>query len=209
MSPGPFPDRVDASKLFARNGRIAANLPISRLTRLTSSLANTEGQIDVVLQFGMDAEGNKLLTGSVTGVLQLVCQRCFDVMTYAVDAELSLRVFATRTELDKHLELFGQDVLDDDVLVLDELAESDGKADDADKKPASGTTQSPSSQELDVLALVEDELLLNLPLSARHEDAGCNKDLLHYQQQSEAVEKAVRDKVVNPFAALAQLKDRS
>jgi uncharacterized metal-binding protein YceD (DUF177 family) len=115
--------------------------------------------------------------------------------------------------LDKHVELYGQDVLDDDVLVLDELAgtgaELGAKTDDADKKSASGTNQMPSSQELDVLALVEDELLLNLPLAPRHEDAGCNKELLRYQQQSEAVEKAVRGKVVSPFAALAQLKDRS
>jgi uncharacterized metal-binding protein YceD (DUF177 family) len=57
-----------------------------------------------------------------------------------------------------------------------------------------------------LLALVEDEVLLNLPLAAKHTDVGCNESLLRLQEQSDELARQVQDKVVSPFAALAQLK---
>jgi uncharacterized protein len=53
---------------------------------------------------------------------------------------------------------------------------------------------------IDIVAVVEDEIMLELPLVALHEDGSCNK---HWQASESETEEAVRD---NPFSVLKQLK---
>jgi uncharacterized protein len=194
MSSGPFPERVDAARLFARNGRITADLPLQRLPRLTASLADSEGQASVALQFGLDVEGRKLLTGTVDAILHLSCQRCLQRMDWPVSSELAMLVFDTREQLDKVLRLQGSDDLAHDVLVLDELDDGSGVAAD--------------EQELNVQALIEDELILSLPLVPLHEDASCSQEWNSLRARSEAEEAQAAPKP-NPFAVLAQLKGKS
>jgi uncharacterized protein len=60
-------------------------------------------------------------------------------------------------------------------------------------------------QGLDVLAVIEDELLLSLPLVPMHEEADCSDALNAYQHKREAEESAA-EPTQNPFAVLAALK---
>ena len=190
MSSGPFPDRVDAGKLFARSGRIDAALPLSRLTRLVSYLAGNEGQVRVALQFGVDQEGRKRLTGTVDARLTLVCQRCLQPLGQSLALEFDMLVFNDREELSKQLGLVAIDSLDRDVLVLDELAPA---------KDAHG-------EELDLVSLVEDELILGLPLVPSHQDVACSEALNRFRQHQESAEDSHDGGKASPFAVLAQLK---
>lgn len=172
MSPDPFPERIDAVKLFSRNGAIKAVLPLARLPRLASCLADVEGDADgdvqVALQFVLDEEGRRQLSGTLDATVRLVCQRCLQKMEQDLHSDLRLLVIdndEALQELPEH---------EDAVLMEDE--------------------------QLDLPALIEDELLLSLPLVPLHEDAGCNAAL-----------NALREEVVppernSPFAVLAALK---
>lgn len=191
MSSGPFPERVDAARLFARNGRVAGDLPLQRLSRLAADMADSEGQVAVALQFGLDAEDRKLLTGTIEATLHLTCQRCLQRLDWPVSSELAMLVFDTREQLDKLLRLQGSDDMEHDVLVLDEL--EGGKA-SADAEP-----------ELNVQALIEDELILSLPLVPLHEDTDCSQEWNSLRSRTEA-EAAKAAPKPNPFAVLAQLK---
>ncbi|MCP4769373.1 MAG: hypothetical protein GY875_24330 [Gammaproteobacteria bacterium] len=53
---------------------------------------------------------------------------------------------------------------------------------------------------IDISEVIEDELILAVPLVAMHDDTACNDDWPHTDSQSEA---AVKE---NPFAVLQQLK---
>lgn len=55
-----------------------------------------------------------------------------------------------------------------------------------------------ASAELDVLALIEDEVILSLPISPRHENVEC-----HISAKTEKYETAVKE---HPFTVLASLK---
>ncbi|MCK4707985.1 MAG: DUF177 domain-containing protein [Gammaproteobacteria bacterium] len=55
---------------------------------------------------------------------------------------------------------------------------------------------------LDVFEVVEDELILALPLISMHEDSTCNKDW-----QPDSIEEEVVEKI-NPFAVLESLKGK-
>jgi uncharacterized protein len=193
MSTGPIPDRIDAARLFARFGRIDAAIPVARLQRLIPYLAGADGQAVVNLQFGLDPEGRKLLTGSIVANLALACQRCLQSMQLPVNSELSLLVFSDRKELEQQMSLQTRENLEQDVLVLDEM-----------QVPAEGV-----GQELDLLALIEDELILSLPLAPMHEDVNCSKAWVHIRDQELREDKGGAGGEgggSNPFAMLAKLK---
>lgn len=203
MSTGPFPDRVDTARLFARYGRIDAALPLQRLNRLQTFLADSEGQASVKLQFGLDAEGRKQLNGSISAELHLACQRCLRALPLQVESELSMLVFANRQEMDKQLP---EGSRDRDLLVLDELQAERLLASGEQQGTDSGKDAGNAEQELDVLALVEDELILSLPLAPLHEDDNCSEAWNQLRDSSEALEREVVQNAPKPFAVLAQLK---
>jgi uncharacterized protein len=184
MSRDPFPEHTDATKLFARNGLISAVLPVSRLQRLQASLADpglTDAcEVLVDLEFSHDEEGRRRLQGSLqTNVTQL-CQRCLQPMQEELNCSLDLLV------LDSESELRELNELPDAVAALDVIVDEAG--------------------ELDVLALIEDELLLSLPLVPMHEDADCSAVLNDLKRKAEAAEASGAGKKPNPFAVLATLK---
>ena len=57
---------------------------------------------------------------------------------------------------------------------------------------------------IDITEVVEDELILALPLVAMHEDTACNEDLLIKGQPTDSQFEAAANE--NPFAVLQQLK---
>ncbi len=206
MLPDHLPERVDAAKLFARFGSIEAALPLGRLSRLVPYLAGTDGQAEVSLKFGLDAEGRKLLSGSVVANLDLVCQRCLKGMKVPVSSELSLLVFNDRKELDGQMSQQAQENLAQDVLLLDEMQSVEVQS----EGPSAGKPDGKSdkgNQELDVIALVEDELILSLPLAPMHEDVDCNKLWSRIRDQEPQEERHdLGSSGNNPFAMLAKLK---
>lgn len=171
MSSDPFPTRVDAAKLFARDGSINAALPLDRLLRLTDCIADPQGEVTVDLQFGHDAEGRRLLSGTLDVPVRLICQRCLEALPRQLHCELQL-------------------------LVLDTDAELRALPDEYDAIVAEGG-------ELDLQALIEDELLLSLPLVPMHEEQDCNEALNAIRT---AETDATGQERPNPFAALAGWK---
>lgn len=201
MSTGPIPDRVATARLFARYGRIDAALPLQSLARLQTFLADASGDVSISLQFGLDAEGRKQLNGSISAELHLTCQRCLRGLPLLVESELAMLVFANRQELEKQLPTGGYDK---DLLVLDELQAERLLA----EKLQSGSQELrvATEQELDVRALVEDELILSLPLVPLHEDGNCSEAWNSLRESSEAQEREATQMVPSPFAVLAQLR---
>ncbi|MDR0781480.1 MAG: YceD family protein [Pseudomonadales bacterium] len=173
MSSDPFPEHLDALKLFARNGSVTATLPLSKLHRFAASLLDTEGAVAVDLHFGHDEEQRPRLSGSLHTEVRVNCQRCMEALPLKLDCELALLVLESEAAVKA---LQGEDAALD-ALVMD------------------------PEQGLDVLAVIEDELLLSLPLVPLHAAADCSAVLNAYQR-----EHAVQESVVHPFAVLATLK---
>lgn len=175
MSSDPFPEHLDAVRLFARDGSIVAPLPLARLPRFTEHLLDSDGQVAVALHFGHDEEGRQLLTGTLRTEVRLKCQRCMEPMSLTLACELALLVLDSEAELQ---------ALPDEEKALDALV----------MDPEQG---------LDALAVIEDELLLSLPLVPMHPANDCSEAFNTYQRkQGETQERS------NPFAMLATLKKR-
>ena len=149
---------------FARNGGILERrIGVGELPRLADLLAATGGSLAVRIEGSRDDEGKSWLQVEIAGPLVLHCQRCLGPLEFALEASSRLQLIAP-----------GEEWPDDD------LAD-----DSADAIAAVGA--------IDVLALVEDEVLLALPIAPRH--AKC---------EPPAVAADVHEP--SPFAALASLK---
>jgi uncharacterized protein len=170
MSSAPFPERIDAVKMFARMGSITADLPLARLQRFSEQLSGTAQTraVAVDLTFGTDEEGRRLLSGTLDTQVPVACQRCLQDMEIVLHSTLSLLVFDTEEEVEQ----------------LPESREGVVMTEDG----------------LDVVALIEDELILSLPMIPMHEDPACNRVLVKLKEGGEPESRP------NPFAALAALK---
>lgn len=125
---------------FVRSGNVLERtVPLSALDRLHDVLASQLGEVSYRLQGSKGERGQAQLRLHVRGHLALACQRCLE----AVDFPL---------EIDNLLELVPEGV---------ELSQDELEDDSRDFLSVDGP--------LDVVALVEDEILLALPVAPRHE----------------------------------------
>ena len=167
----PFIDSLD----FAGNGRqITEQVPFAELARLHDVLDNPQGFLHYSLLGGRDSQGRPVLDISIKGDCQLRCQRCLNALDYAIchEARLLLCDQDTLDLLDSEMHLDGQ---------TDEEENFDGILADA---------------HLDVLALLEEEILLSLPIAPKHQSGVC--------QVAEGESRQEGDR--HPFALLEKLK---
>lgn len=129
---------------FARSAQqLSGSLPALSLKRLDDVLYDAEGGVDYTLRGDQDARGRPLLRLRITGQLHLQCQRCLELLLHKIDIANTLLVVAPGAA--------SPEVLDD--------PEAPDSVD--------------ASPELDVAALIEDEVLLSLPLALRHPEGMC------------------------------------
>jgi uncharacterized protein len=183
MPSDPFPELPDANRLFARNGEINAALPFSRLKRFSDCLSDPEGQVDVVLNFDLDEEGRRRLSGSLDAVATLLCQRCLQPLQVELHSSLKLLFVDSEAEVKQASHTDADDVIVD------------------------------KGESPDVLAIIEDELILSLPLAPVHEKDSCNTALNALRQETTAEKLGENSKdenrKQNPFAILATLKQKT
>lgn len=158
--------RISDAFVFAKEGRLLEGvLPVSSLERLHDLLAEVSGDVSFRLQGLKGEHGELMLDLEVSGVLSLACQRCLKAIPFDLDVDSLLELIPEGADM-------SQDELEDDT---------------RDFLPVAG--------ELYVAELVEDEILLALPVAPRHEKCGL-------PGAADAGER------INPFAALSGLKGK-
>ena len=152
---------------FARDGSsVAGELPLSGMPRLKDLLSDREGAVSYAVQGYMSAKGQPVLRVSLTADLAVPCQRCLEELRLHVDTRREIVLLARVTDADP----------------------SEGEDDDIDFMPSTGS--------LDLHDLVEQEVVLSLPMAPRHAEAAC-------RLQPVATNAGERS---SPFSTLAGLK---
>lgn len=154
---------IDALEFARQGGRIEGEVPIAELHRLVDQLVDARGSVACVVAGEVDRDGHPRLVLAISGELHLRCQRCLQALVWPLQVASRMRLVAAGEAWPD------EDLLDD---------ESDSV--EADKALA-------------VLPLIEDEILLAVPIAPRHE--AC-----------ELPAGAAAGGVASPFAALAKLK---
>lgn len=177
------PRRLDVRRFAADGGRLAGTLAAAELPRLVADAPLAQGQ---PARWTLTGE-QRARSGGVPevwlhvhadAVVTLPCQRCLQPVTVALVSDRAIRFVADEAEAER----------------LDEASEDDVLA-----WPARGA--------VDALALVEDELILSLPIVPRHEV--CPQPLRvpdHVDAAAGDAAEATEPARPNPFAALAALR---
>ena len=162
----PFINSLD----FARNGRrLGGEVQLAELPRILEMLENPQGILSYTIQGGVDMQGTYFLDLSVAGQCRLRCQRCLHGLDHPVrlDTRLLLRDQPSLDALD-HKDAGGDEEEFDSIL---------------------------ADAHLDVLDLLEEEILLSLPIAPKHEFGACK-----------AAGGGNRHEERHPFEVLAKLK---
>lgn len=162
-----MPQRVMINGVeFARRSEfVAGELLEGDLGRLRDSIIDHRGKVSYTLAGSVGSRGEALLHLRVEGLLHMRCQRCMEGLDHALD-------------IDVWFELLTRDA---------ELTQEEIEDDSRDFLPVDG--------DIDVPALVEDEIILALPVAPSHEDCSFPSG----REKSDAE---------SPFKVLAALKQQ-
>jgi len=158
---------IDAFEFCRSNGSREGVTPVAEMTRLTQDCADTSGTIAWSVVGSVSKLGHPQMRLSATGTVQLVCQRCLKPYAYEIDASTMLVLGKDDAQADEIEELLDDETID--VIV--------------------------GNKAMNVLDLVEDEALLALPHTPKH-------DVCPDTTQLDAL---VTEKK-SPFAGLKDLK---
>lgn len=125
---------------FARTGaKLQGALPVADFPRLRDALRTDEGTLHYELRGVPQEQGHPAISLKVDGALQFSCQRCLGALEYPMHIEVLLQLAATQAEAE------------------------------AEPLQAEGPELVVAGRQMPVRDLVEDELLLAIPLAPRHE----------------------------------------
>lgn len=146
---GPLPARIDPHRAVAAGEQYCGDLPLSALPRLADMIEPDQqpgrGQAVYQMRFGKEASGRPVVQGSVQTQLRLRCQRCGEPFDLPVAVGFTLAL----------------------VTGLDEAAALPDEYD---------PLLVPAARAGDMIAprdLIEDELILAIPVVPRHPESEC------------------------------------
>lgn len=170
-----LPKEIDPFR-FANNGRqLEGDLALATLPRLSESLYDNNGLVDVSMQFDVDRAGTPNLHGHFKATLSLVCERCMKELVFPVVIDTWLGLVKHAKLAESLAEQYEPWVIEDGELV-------------------------------DPATVVEDELILALPLVPKHE-FDCLPEEAWFSGDKE-VEGKPEEKPESPFAVLSALKSK-
>lgn len=153
---------IDGFAFGETGGLVSGTWPLADLPRLQDMLRGNAGEVSYSVEGTRDSLGRPALEVAVSGSLALTCQRCLEGLEHRFDSRSLLLLARSESELEED---------SDDAEAPDRIL---------------------AAREMPVRELVEDEVLLLVPLAPRHERCG--------QRPDEAA--AVRE---SPFAGLRGL----
>lgn len=190
--------RIDAYA-FAHMGKEAqGTIPLVRLTRVVDGLPEQPQGDAGLVTWSVRGEmgksgllmGRPLLHIHVQANPVLICQRCNEPFVYPIDSEVLLQLVKSEADLDDDVS-YGDPSSEDD-----EGEEGNGFVSNLPEKVV-------GSHHFDLLAQIEDELILSVPYVPKHDV--CPGALA---KVSEAPPEEPAVKRPSPFAVLEQLKHK-
>jgi len=95
-----LPERIEPVGLADAGRSFRGEVPVSELMRLRPALSSADGALRVELEFRRDERRIRILAGHIEGSVDLVCQRCLDVLRFPLDIEFRLGIVSGDDEVD-------------------------------------------------------------------------------------------------------------
>jgi uncharacterized protein len=130
---------IDGLEFARTGGKLQGDWPLADFPRLRDALQGNSGTLRYELRGLPQEQGRPALKLRIEGSLQLACQRCLGALELPLRIENTLLLAASQAEID------------------------------AEPIEAEGPERIVAGREMPVHDLIEDELLLAIPIAPRHE----------------------------------------
>jgi uncharacterized protein len=134
---------VDSVQFARTNGELSGSAAMSDLKRLAQVVLGEEDDLQVRLEGFQDDEARPCLRLRVNGAIRLACQRCLEPLSLELSSDRSFVLVEREDDM--------TDLADEDDAIESLMADG----------------------ELDVLVLIEDEILLQIPIAPAHDPGKC------------------------------------
>ncbi|MCL1886645.1 MAG: YceD family protein [Betaproteobacteria bacterium] len=132
----------DPGEFCRKNLKQEGRIKVAELERLSAVCAGSSGELQWVAEGKINPSGYLQLDLAVKGRIDLMCQRCLEAFPFDLDSRATIILAGSEAQADE---------------IEDRLEEDDP------------TEVIVGDKEIDMLVLVEDEALLTIPLSPRHD----------------------------------------
>jgi uncharacterized protein len=157
---------IDPARFAREGGLLTGTMSPAQLPRLADELFDEAGEVDYRVQGLLTAKGEPALRVKLAIDVALPCQRCMERLPVKLDVERTL--------------VFSREIA--------ELEPASEEEDEVDVIPLVAS--------LDVLDLIDQEVMLSLPIAPRHDEDVCEAQVDGGPESAEA----------SPFSVLSQLK---
>lgn len=169
-----LPIRFDPQTFADQHTKLNGLVALNAMQRLQSNVISSDSSASTKLIFSRGLFGYPLVEGEAHAKITMRCERCLDNVEINLDPEIKVLIKPTEDPLPHE-------------------AESNVESPDIHEYEGNMLTLS---------ELIEEELLLAMPLVPRHEDISlCNQDMIAWLASNEAPE-ADAERAENPFAIL-------
>ncbi len=170
----PLPLYIDIRKAFDLESLFEGSCSLERLPRFADCLASSDGEVSGKLRFGSIGTGRRVITGSVSATVEVVCQRCLEPLSLELADTIQLALVESESQIDSLEAAWDPWMVD--------------------------------GPKISIASLLEEQLMLCMPLVSYHRDERCVK-ALEYQQRKEPLDDSSGDRAAqNPFEVLKVLQ---
>ena len=124
-----LPQHIDPFRLAHTGQSLSGKIPLKQLSRLAPLLTDSQGEVEVVLEFSIDPAGTAVLKGRIQAELHMMCQRCTEEMVWPVNSKFCLGMVSKEISIDELPEQYEpylvesvpvllQDVIEDELLLV-------------------------------------------------------------------------------------------
>ncbi len=169
-----LPIRFDPNTFAEHNTELHGLVAVKPMQRLQDNVISTDPMVTAKLRFSRGLFGYPLVMGMAQLNVTMRCERCLDGVDVALSSEINVLIKPSEDTLPENPETAEES---------QDFHEFDGKL-------------------LTLSELIEEELLLVMPLVPKHEDISlCNQDMIVWLASNESPE-ANAERAENPFAIL-------
>jgi uncharacterized protein len=87
-----LPTQIDPRKLALQGIALEGEFAAKGLTRLGESVEAVAGPLKASLQFSLDESRQPMVTGEASVCVDVICQRCLDIVNIEIKAAIALQV---------------------------------------------------------------------------------------------------------------------
>ncbi len=88
----PLPKQGDPRKFAQQGVTLEGFIPVAELPRVVEATESSAGNVQVKLEFKVSEEGKRAVIGQAAAELFLICQRCLEPVSVAVESDISLAI---------------------------------------------------------------------------------------------------------------------